>query len=194
MYKFLLAVVAVFAVFSCTDRGFTSEERALLPEGDTTSLLRVLTIDSKDDSIFLRKKAAELTRDDVKSEFFKRLRARMLVTVNDTICPGVGIAAPQVGVSRRLIAVQRFDKLGEPFEFYVNPTYNPLCDDRSWSREGCLSIPSGVDSVMRYDTVVVRYDDIQTGQSMVDTVSGFTAVIFQHEIEHLDGILFIDPH
>ena len=104
----------------------------------------------------------------------------------------MGIAAPQVGVSRRLIAVQRFDKPGEPFCFYVNPEIVWYSQTRLPGSEGCLSIPGVSGSVLRSERIVVRYLDEESLRMAADTVEGFTAVIFQHEVDHLDGVLFID--
>ena len=194
MNKFLILCITVTATCACGRPTFTQEETALIGNGDTTQLMRVLTIDNPDDLAVLRARASALNRDDVRSELFGQLKARMLLTVNDTVLPGVGIAAPQVGISKKLIAVQRFDKMGEPFEFYVNPSFMPCDNERVWSREGCLSIPDVIDSVKRYKAVLVTYTDEQSFLPRLDTVRGFTAITFQHEIDHLDGILFTDPH
>ncbi|MBQ4279731.1 MAG: peptide deformylase [Rikenellaceae bacterium] len=194
MNKFLILCIAIAAACACSRPTFTQGETALIGSGDIAEAMRVLTIDDPDDLTVLRAKASELTRDDVRSELFSQLKARMLLTVNDTARPGVGIAAPQVGIGKKLIAVQRFDKAGKPFEFYVNPSFMPWDSGRAWSREGCLSIPSGIDSVKRYKAVLVTYTDERTFLPRLDTVRGFTAIIFQHEIDHLDGILFTDPH
>ena len=103
----------------------------------------------------------------------------MLATVCDTTDRGVGIAAPQVGVSRRLIAVQRFDKPGEPFCFYVNPEIVWYSQTRLPGSEGCLSIPGVSGSVLRSERIVVRYLDEESLRMAADTVEGFTAVIFR---------------
>ena len=79
--------------------------------------------------------------EELKSEYFRRLKQGMLLTVRDTADEGVGIAAPQVGVSRRLIAVQRFDKPGEPFECYVNPEIVGRSAARTAGRGGVSPSP-----------------------------------------------------
>jgi peptide deformylase len=117
---------------------------------------------------------------------------QMILTVQDTANAGVGIAAPQVGISRRLIAVQRFDKADNPFEFYANAYIIFYSDDKRIGSEGCLSIPNRRGNVERSEKIVVKYTNIETLKPCADTVSGFTAVIFQHEVDHLDGILYID--
>ena len=156
------------------------------------AVMRLCRIGDRADSLFLRRKAAPLGAEELKSEYFRRLKQGMLLTVRDTADEGVGIAAPQVGVSRRLIAVQRFDKPGEPFECYVNPEIVGRSAACTAGREGCLSVPETSGTVLRADRIVLRYLDETTMRPVTDTVEGFTAVIFQHEIDHLDGVLFID--
>ena len=137
-------------------------------------------------------KAVPLGREELQSAHFRMLKEGMLATVCDTTDRGVGIAAPQVGVSRRLIAVQRFDKPGEPFCFYVNPEIVWYSQTRLPGSEGCLSIPGVSGSVLRSERIVARSLDEESLRMAADTVEGFTAVIFQHEVDHLDGVLFID--
>jgi peptide deformylase len=154
--------------------------------------MRVLIYDNKADSLVLRQQTKEFSDEDLQSDIFKNLKAQMLLTVLDTANAGVGIAAPQVGISRRLIAVQRFDKPDEPFEFYANAYIIYYSDDKRIGAEGCLSIPNRRGNVERAETIVVKYIDTESLKPCADTVSGFSAVIFQHEIDHLDGILYID--
>ena len=124
--------------------------------------MRLCRIGDRADSLFLRRKAAPLGAEELKSEYFRRLKQGMLLTVRDTADEGVGIAAPQVGVSRRLIAVQRFDKPGEPFECYVNPEIVGRSAARTAGREGCLSVPETSGTVLRADRIVLRYLDETT--------------------------------
>ena len=105
---------------------------------------------------------------------------------------GVGIAAPQVGVLKNIIWVQRFDKLNYPFEVYINPTITYYSEEKQPCREGCLSIPNRIDTTqIRSQLIEIKYLD-KNGLSRNESVEGFTAVIFQHEIDHLNGILYID--
>jgi peptide deformylase len=115
----------------------------------------------------------------------------MLATVQNPENEGVGIAAPQVGILRRVVAVQRFDKEGEPFEFYVNPEIVEFGDEMELGGEGCLSVPDFSGDVWRAQRIVIKYRDEKFAEH-TETIEGFTAVIFQHEIDHLDGILYID--
>jgi len=105
---------------------------------------------------------------------------------------GVGIAAPQVGILKNMICVQRFDKESFPFEIYCNPVITKYSVKKRPCPEGCLSIPKL--SATTYDrayTVLIEYDTLK-GEHKIESVSDFTSVIFQHEIDHLNGILFID--
>ena len=104
---------------------------------------------------------------------------------------GAGLAAPQVGILRRMIAVQRFDKPGEPFEIYLNPEIVEYSAETAPGREGCLSIPGCYGEVTRAQQIVLRYRDEQFAER-TERINGFTAVIFQHEVDHLDGILYTD--
>ena len=153
--------------------------------------MRVTTIDNQADSTLLRRTSRPLRKKDVRSEEFTLLCKRMLATVQDPENPGVGIAAPQVGILRRLVAVQRFDKDGEPFEFYVNPQINEYGEPKEYGGEGCLSVPDQSGDVLRSQRITIKYRD-ENFCEQTEVIEGFTAVIFQHEIDHLDGILFID--
>ena len=91
------------------------------------------------------------------------------------------------------MAVQRFDKPGEPFEVYPNIRLVWASDSLAYGPEGCLSVPDRREDVLRAQEIVIEYALMQRPQwSVRDTVRGFTAVIFQHEIDHLDGVLYID--
>ena len=117
---------------------------------------------------------------------------KMVRTVTDPSQDGVGIAGPQVGISRRIVAVQRFDKEDEPFEVYANVRIDSLYGPMAYGQEGCLSVPGMRGTVPRWTSAIISYTDPATLLTVHDTVSGFTAVIFQHETDHLDGILYTD--
>ncbi|MDR3286137.1 MAG: peptide deformylase [Prevotellaceae bacterium] len=191
-YNLQLLLVFVF-IAGCTksQTSFTPDEIEIINTYPQQKM-RVLIYDNKADSLVLRQQTKEFSDEDLQSDIFKNLKAQMLLTVLDTANAGVGIAAPQVGISRRLIAVQRFDKPDEPFEFYANAYIIYYSDDKRIGAEGCLSIPNRRGNVERAETIVVKYIDTESLKPCADTVSGFSAVIFQHEIDHLDGILYID--
>jgi len=171
---------------------FTTHEIETIGNDSTAGIMPLYTVDDPADTAILNAVSPDLTIEDLKSDYYKTLKMRMLATVKDTTNEGVGIAAPQVGVSKRLVAVQRLDKEGEPFEFYPNIHFISLSEDRAWGWEGCLSVPGMRDTVLRSKSVVISYiDDIDFTEKR-DTIVGFTAVIFQHEVDHLDGILYIE--
>lgn len=184
-------IVAAFFMIACNSTTFTVSETELIGKY-SAQIMPVFQITNVSDSVFLRQTAKEFSNADMQSDIFKNLQQQMLLTVCDTTHKGVGIAAPQVGVARRLIAVQRFDKPDEPFEFYANAYIVYYSDKKQTGAEGCLSVPNRREMVSRAETIAVKYSHPETLQVCCDTVSGFTAVIFQHEIDHLDGALYID--
>lgn len=177
--------------------GFSSGELELL--NGTDSIMRVLTIQDSIDLAVLRAVSCDFSAKELMSEQFTKLGRRMVATVTHPSQDGVGIAGPQVGLNRRVVAVQRFDKTGEPFEVYANVKIVWMSDSLAYGPEGCLSVPDRRGNVLRSQQIVIEYadlaslihscDDIPMAR---DTVSGFTAVIFQHEIDHLEGVLYID--
>lgn len=106
--------------------------------------------------------------------------------------PGVGLAAPQIGVTRRVIVVDAADRNEPPAPLkLVNPEVIWASDDLSSYEEGCLSVPDHYDDVVRPARVRVRYLD-ETGTSKELDADGLLAVVLQHEIDHLNGTLFVD--
>lgn len=188
----LVANVCACMYIGHARRASWSEAEMRLVDSCSYGRMRLCAIDDREDSLLLRRRSLPLSGSDVRSRTYRKLRARMLATVTDPDNPGVGIAAPQVGVGRRLVAVQRFDKPGEPFEFYVNPELVWLSEQKQTGSEGCLSVPDLRGEVERSSRVVVEYRDERSFEVRRDTVEGFTAVIFQHETDHLDGVLYID--
>lgn len=241
--------VAALVLGSCGRHtgGFTEDELALIHEAD--SIMKVLTIDSVQDSLVLRTPCTDFPAEALLSTDYERLCSLMVATVTHPSQDGVGIAGPQVGLSRRVVAVQRFDKepvswggrTDYPFEVYPNIRIIWKSDSLAVGGEGCLSVPDRRGDVLRSTEIVIEYADVkalsggdfetptcsisnlssgsasdssasdkagnaasenqmknccmkhQGGIPMIrDTVRGFTAVIFQHETDHLDGVLYID--
>ena len=185
----LLCLLALLHLTSCSG-GWSVGEKELIRKGDS-GIMRVTTIDNKTDSLLLRTASQPLTRREVGSKEFDMLAASLLATVNNPTNSGVGIAAPQVGILRRVVAVQRFDKEGEPFEIYINPEIVSYGPKTVIGGEGCLSIPSLRGEVERATSIEIRWRDDKY-EPHSERIEGFTAVIFQHEIDHLDGILYTD--
>jgi len=154
--------------------------------------MRVLQVTDKHDSVVLRAPSIEFQKSMIGRKSYRLLCERMLATVRNPENEGVGIAAPQVGINRKLVAVQRFDKEGEPFEFYPNIRITSARGDSVAGREGCLSIPGLRGIVRRSRDIDIRYLSPFTLRDTMERVTGFTAVIFQHETDHLAGILYTD--
>ena len=185
-----MAAAVVAGLAGCAGGGWTKEEKALI-EGQG-AVMRVLTVESAEDLAVLRAVATELPQEAVASELYRALAEKMLATVTSPEQDGVGIAGPQVGISRRIVAVQRFDKEGEPFEVYPNIRITAMRGEKEPGAEGCLSVPGRRGEVLRYRDIDISYISPETLQTVTERVEGFTAVIFQHECDHLDGVLYID--
>ena len=106
---------------------------------------------------------------------------------------GIGIAAPQVGISERLFLIRRMDDNSPSTE--VTPFFNPeilwKSQEMVVSQEGCLSLPGIEGKVLRYAKVKVKYKNLDW-EEVEEDLNDLNAIIFQHELDHLDGILFID--
>lgn len=103
---------------------------------------------------------------------------------------GVGLAATQVGVARRLVVMDVSAEGNEP-RVLVNPEILETDGSDIDSQEGCLSVPGYYDTVRRAERVRYRYLDLD-GQTVTGTAEGLFAICLQHEIDHLNGRLFID--
>ena len=193
--RFLLIAVLAALLLACgsprkLQGRFEVWERTVITMSD--SVMYVFVTSEFMDSLELRATCRDLSEEELRSDLLSMLSTKMLATVRSPQQGGVGIAAPQVGLRRRVVAVQRLDKPGEPFEVYPNIRILAHLGDTVRGPEGCLSIPGMRGIVPRSEGVVVSWTDPQTLQAVTDTVHGFTAIIFQHEIDHLDGILYTD--
>lgn len=172
---------------------FTETEKNLIYSGGGDSLMYVMNFFIYSDSLVLRTQCSDVNLNDTTTLF--HLIDRMYATVNDPAHPGVGIASPQVGISRNIIWVQRYDKgtgSNHPFEVYLNPHITRYSDTTEYLPDGCLSIPGVSDNSQRAIWVDVEYE-LPNGSSFSERISHkYTAHIFQHEIDHLNGKLFID--
>ncbi len=110
--------------------------------------------------------------------------------------PGIGLAAPQVGVSTRLAVIGAVadddagERIGKPMAL-VNPAVLWHSDDRVPFEEGCLSVPGITESVDRPRAIRFRYTTLD-GETLERDAAGLLARVVQHEVDHLDGILFVD--
>jgi peptide deformylase len=135
----------------------------------------------------LRKTAAPVERIDEETQ---RLLDDMLETMR--VAPGVGLAAPQIGISRRIFVMDPArDKDPPDPHFVINPEILASGDEMRLYEEGCLSIPGIFAEVERPASVLLRYTD-REGALHEDWMEGHAATIVQHELDHLNGILFFD--
>lgn len=133
----------------------------------------------------LRERAESIEAVD---EEVRRLAQAMFDTMYEA--EGVGLAAPQVGVRQRLIVVDSREEGDEPVAL-VNPRVVDASSERGRAEEGCLSIPGLRDLVERPSDVTVEAQDLE-GRPVRIEASGLLARVLQHEIDHLDGVLFLD--
>ncbi|MCK9611495.1 MAG: peptide deformylase [Bacteroidales bacterium] len=170
---------------------FTDAEKAVIFNGAMDSIMRVMNYFIYEDSLILRAQSIDVNLNDTTTLFF--LIDRMKVTVLDE--GGVGIAAPQVGINRNIIWVQRHDKgtmYNRPWEVFLNPVITKYSDTTEWRSDGCLSIPGIQQNSLRAIWVDVEYD-LPDGTHKAERITQkYTAHIFQHEIDHLNGIVFLD--
>ncbi len=138
------------------------------------------------------KKVAEDIQQDDKSIDLKKLVADMYETMYNA--NGVGLAAPQIGLSLRLFVIDADamdDSIVGMKKAFVNPRIIEETGEAWGFEEGCLSIPEVRDKVYRKPTIVIQYFD-ENWQAYEQTFTGLTARVIQHEYDHIEGILFTD--
>lgn len=170
---------------------FSAEQLSLIKSGDSLKPMKVYKITNVSDSILLRKQSerVHVNPNDPDVQLFVK---RLFATVRDSMSLGVGIAAPQVGILKNIIWVQRFDKEDLPFEVYLNPRIVQYSKKKQTRKEGCLSIPNRSELLnSRAYAILIEYDKMDNTH-VTEMIEDFTAVIFQHEIDHLNGILYLD--
>ncbi|MFJ4781905.1 peptide deformylase [Streptomyces sp. NPDC088794] len=132
------------------------------------------------------------------------LLARLVEALRVTMhaAPGVGLAAPQVGVPLRIAVIEdpapvpdevriARGRVPQPFRVLVNPSYEPVGGERAAFFEGCLSVPGWQAVVARHAEVRLTGED-EHGRAVDEVFSGWPARIVQHETDHLDGLLYLD--
>lgn len=202
--KFFFLIIIIFSLsfsFSC-EKGntnqkvidslaFTADEISLIKSNSEDTAMKIMNLFLYPDTLILRKISHQIGLEDTVT--LNYLIKRMYKTVVNI---GVGIAAPQVGINRRIIWVQRQDRgspINRPFEAYINPRIIALSDTIKSRGDGCLSIP-GIDdkNSLRAIWVLIEYQK-KDGTWVTEKITNqYTAHIFQHEIDHLDGIVFLD--
>lgn len=142
-------------------------------------MLEIITLPNP----ILRKKSRQVA--NVLVDEIQKLIPQMIETMK--VKNGVGLAAPQIGQNIRLLVVGHKDK----DLVVINPKILKKSLLKEWDEEGCLSIPHKYGQVKRHKSVTIKYLN-ESGQEQTLKAKGLLARIIQHEINHLDGILFID--
>ncbi|MDJ0393101.1 peptide deformylase [Rhodococcus sp. G-MC3] len=143
---------------------------------------------------------AEPLTDQLESRTLDRLVEVMRATMRDA--PGVGLAAPQIGIPLRIAVIEDMYEVSDevaatrmrtpvPFRVIVNPEYTKIGDERRSFYEGCLSVPGYQAVVSRAARVRLRCTDL-SGATVDEKFAGWPARIVAHETDHLDGIVYID--
>ena len=148
---------------------------------------RILTVDNRSDLAVLKSKSVPVEGVD---DALRALMDEMLETMY--AAPGVGLAAVQVGEPKRVIVMDLSkDPDGRNPRFFINPEIVWSSEETAPYEEGCLSVPEIYDEVERPARVRVRYLDY-SGKPVEEEAEGLFSVCIQHEMDHLEGVLFID--
>jgi peptide deformylase len=145
----------------------------------------------------LRERTLPISLQELRSPGVQRLIDDLIETRR--AAGGAGLAAPQVSVSKRIAVVEVDDATRRrypykplvPLRVIVNPVVEPLSDEQLLVNEGCLSVPGMRADVPRFTHIAVHYVD-RDGSPREEVFDGLTAGTVQHEVDHLDGVLFLD--
>lgn len=138
----------------------------------------------------LRRRSQEIEREFLVTTKFKELVKNIIPTMYHD--DGIGIAAPQVGQNIRLCIIGREAIPGKKEDLVlINPTWEKISRKKESDLEGCLSVPKTYGKVTRYKDILVTTWNEQ-GEEIKFEAHGYFARVIQHEVDHLDGILFID--
>ena len=179
-------LLVLFSVFVFSQK-YTKQEVSRITEGNIDSALPIFqTSDSLQHRVLLDQSIDAKPKDQYTKILVNRMKLALIATGS-----GVGIAAPQVGINRNIIWAKRFDKEGNPLEYFINPKILWRSEVLNFGPEGDLSIEVFRDYFYRSQVIQLEYFDLN-GKKHTEIVEGFTAVILQHEIDHLSGILISD--
>ncbi|NCS94707.1 MAG: peptide deformylase [Leptospira sp.] len=144
----------------------------------------------------LREISEDITEDEVNTKDFKKLLKDMFETMK--YADGVGLAAPQIGILKKLVVVgsdedpERYKGAPEvPKQIIINPIIEPLSKPSDGFWEGCLSVPGMRGYVERPNKIKMTWRDEKFNEHS-EIISGFRAVVLQHECDHLFGVLYVD--
>ena len=179
-------ILVLFSVFVFSQK-YTKQEVSRITEGNIDSALAIFqTSDSLQHAVLVDQSIDAKPKDQYTKILVNRMKLALISRGS-----GVGIAAPQVGINRNIIWAKRFDKEGKPLEYFINPKIIWNSEVLNLGPEGDLSIEVFRDYFYRSQVIQLEYFDLN-GKKHTEIVEGFTAVILQHEIDHLSGILISD--
>jgi peptide deformylase len=196
MIRIVSFAFILFFLGACSSaKKLTEQEINLFSSIRENEPLRILQITNREDSLLLRSisKNVNYKKDKIAiDQLIARLKTTMIAA------PGIGLAAPQIGISRNIFIFRRIDKEGRPIEVAINPKIinfpeSTIC----FENDGCLSIKGLRGNSKRYEWVEVEYIN-EAGKKIREKLVGysrdsdFTAIVFQHEFDHLKGVLYID--
>lgn len=194
---YLCGIIILFLLSCNSNFNMTTVEKKLINSADAKTPFRVLQVTDIEDSLFLRQQCTNIDIENISENrdiqlFIQRLKTTLVVE------EGVGIAAPQVGIGRNIFLFLRITEPDMPVQVVINPKIVDHSEETvCFEGDGCLSIPDISGNSVRYAWVEVEYFD-ETGKQIREKLTGFSretgfvGVIFQHEYDHLQGILFID--
>jgi peptide deformylase len=155
--------------------------------------LNILTIANKEEEKKLRTKSLVISSQELQTQEFKNFFDDLLYTAQHSEeqgnVPAGGIAAIQVGQNKRVFYSLNYDT--NKWELFINPTVEPHGFLKLNGEEGCLSVPKIVGNVSRYYKIKVKYQNLD-GKWITKKYEDINAASIQHEMDHLEGILFID--
>lgn len=155
--------------------------------------LDIITIEDKKEETILRSKSLLVTPDELESKEFHKFLDDLLYTAlhseEQGNVPAGGIAAIQVGQNKRAFYSLNYDT--NEWELFINPLLEPQGFLKITGEEGCLSVPKVVGQVSRYFKIKIRFQGLD-GKWITKKYNDINATSIQHELDHLEGILFID--
>jgi peptide deformylase len=144
----------------------------------------------------LRNLSEDVTEDEVQTKEFKKLLRDMFETMKHA--DGVGLAAPQIGVLKKILVIGSEEDPTRykgaplvPSQIIINPIIEPLTQEVDGYWEGCLSVPGMRGFVERANKIRLTWKD-EKFNTLSEEISGFRAIVLQHECDHLNGILYVD--
>lgn len=161
---------------------------------NSMAILKVLRMGNPE----LRKRSLEVTEDEIRTKEFKKLIRDMFDTMRHQV--GIGLAAPQIGILKRVVVIgteeenPRYpDAPRLTDHILINPVLTPLSEpiEGQGFWEGCLSVPGMRGYVERPTKIKIEYLD-EKWNPISKVVEGFPAIVYQHECDHLDGVLYVD--